>query len=143
MALNANILIRPMTVEDYTQVHELWSSVEGLHLSDNDSRPNISRYLLRNPGLSLVALDSQKLCGAILCGHDGRWGILRHLAVDNAYRRRGIGRNLVDGCLSNLKAAGYTSAVALVTTGNNQALRFWIANGWKQYNSFPLGKDIL
>ncbi|TLN13669.1 N-acetyltransferase, partial [bacterium] len=72
---------RPMTIDDYDEIIELWKTTEGVGLSDADSRRGINLFLQRNPNLSVVARDEDKLVGAVLCGHDGRRGYLHHLAV--------------------------------------------------------------
>ena len=47
--------IRPMEIEDYDLVMELWRESDGIVLSDTDEREPMQRFLRRNPGLSLVA----------------------------------------------------------------------------------------
>ena len=44
-----------MTIQDYDAVLALWQSVDGMGLSDADSREGIGRYLARNPGMSFTA----------------------------------------------------------------------------------------
>ena len=90
------IVIRSMTIDDYDEVYQLWESTEGLVLTDADSKPVVANYLDRNPDISQVALDGTRIVGAALCGHDGRRGLLHHLAVLADYRGKGIGRRIVD-----------------------------------------------
>src|SRR5215471_7566390 len=78
--------IREMTSEDYDQAYRLWTECKGLCIGDDDARDRIELYLRRNPGLCFVALSEGDLVGTILCGHDGRRGILRHLAVKQEHR---------------------------------------------------------
>ena len=54
VALN-QVKVRIMEITDYDLVIDLWKSIEGIGLSDADSKGNIKRFLHRNPGLSLVA----------------------------------------------------------------------------------------
>ena len=69
-----SIHIREMDITDYERVYAMWQACEGIGLSDADSKEGISRFLERNPGLSFVALEGDKIAGAALCGHDGRRG---------------------------------------------------------------------
>jgi putative acetyltransferase len=124
------LAVAEMTIEDFAEVHALWEKCEGVGLDDLDTRENIGKYLDRNPGLSFVARDGGKLVGAVLCGHDGRRGYLHHLAVAHEYRRRGIGKALVDRCLSGLKSIGIQKCNIFVFGENDDALAFWVKDGW-------------
>ena len=77
-----DIVIRPMTPEDYDQVHRLWMSIRGFGIrSIDDSREDIERFLKRNPTTSVVAARGEKIVGSILCGHDGRQASFYHVCV--------------------------------------------------------------
>jgi len=76
-----NYPIRNMWLDDYESVYRLWSTSEGMSLDEDDNRDGIALYLRRNPKSCFVALDGKEIIGAVLCGHEGRRGILRHLAV--------------------------------------------------------------
>ncbi len=124
------IEIRAMRIADYDAVLSLWKVTEGVGLSKADERGAIERYLDRNPGMSFVALDGQKVVGAVLAGHDGRRGLLHHLAVSPSYRRLGIGRSLVDRCLLALKAEGIDKTHLFVFQTNSSGREFWRQIGW-------------
>ena len=90
-----------MQIEDYEQVYALWLTISGFAIrSVDDSKEGVERFLQRNPGISVVAEEDGKIVGAILCGHDGRRGCLYHVCVDPAYRRRGIGKDMVVHCMN-------------------------------------------
>jgi putative acetyltransferase len=122
--------IQTMTPDHYDQLTALWTSSEGVGLSETDSEENISRYLVRNPGLSFVAFENNQLIGAVLCGHDGRRGYIHHLAIANTHRHKGIGRSLVSRCIKALRAAGIDKCHLFVFTTNHDAQVFWIKTGW-------------
>ncbi len=61
-----------MEITDYEQVIDLWKEINGLKIRDADSFEGIKKYLLRNPGLSFVAKDEDKIVGTIMSGHDGK-----------------------------------------------------------------------
>ena len=104
---STSINIRPMTADDYDEVADLWRNTEGIGLDEHvDAREGIAGYLARHPGLSFVARQEGRIVGAVLCGHDGRRGYLHHLAVAAAWRRKGIGRALVEACLTGLGSVG-------------------------------------
>lgn len=124
------LAIGPMGLDDYDDMMALWRESEGVGLSGADSRDGVAAFLAHNPGLSLVARDEGRLVGAVLCGHDGRRGYLHHLAVAPEYRRRGIGRALVDGCLARLAAIGIEKCHIWVYAANGDGAAFWSAIGW-------------
>lgn len=129
--------IRPMQAADYDEVYSFWKLTEGIGLSKADSREGITVYLERNPGLSLLAWwipdeadGIPELAGTVLCGHDGRRGLLHHLAVKEKYRRMGIGRKLVDGCLQGLRCQGIDKCHLFVFNYNEGGREFWKTLGW-------------
>lgn len=122
--------IREMTCADYDQAYRLWTECPGLCLGDDDTRPRIELYLRRNPGLCFAAVSEGKLVGTVLCGHDGRRGILRHLAVQQEHRRKGIARALINVGLSALANSGIKKCNLFVEDHNPDGLRFWEHLGW-------------
>lgn len=127
------ITIRPMVIEDYEAVYRLWISTPGMGLNTvDDSRDGIARYLRRNPGLSFVAMDGKELAGVILCGHDGRRGIIHHTAVRPELRRRGIGKALADAAAEALRREGIAKAWLVVFRKNEAGNAFWEELGFAE-----------
>jgi len=119
------IEIRVFRAEDHAQAWSLWASSEGVGLSSADSFENVSRFLERNPALSYVAVDGQTVVATILCGHDGRRGLIHHLAVAPAYRRNGLGRALVARSLAALRQDRIEKCHLLVFRENASGRTFW------------------
>jgi ribosomal protein S18 acetylase RimI-like enzyme len=117
--------IRIMSMDDYDGAHRLWSAAEGMSLGEEDSRDGIALYLRRNPNSCFVALDGAEILGVVLCGHEGRRGILRHLAVKRDYRKRGIATSLVRACFDALSAEGIKKCNIFVMDDNEAGLEFW------------------
>jgi ribosomal protein S18 acetylase RimI-like enzyme len=122
--------IRQMTMADYAGAYALWKKAEGLCLEESDSAEAIAIYLKRNRGLCFVACDGDRIVGTLLCGHDGRRGVLRHLTIDKSHRHNGIARAMIDRTLPALAKAGIAKCNAFVLDANVQALRFWDHLGW-------------
>ena len=94
---------RLMTIGDYEAAYDLWIKCgNGLNNKD-DSYEGIEKYLKRNPSTSYVAVLDEKVVGVILCGHDGRRGIIQHACVSPDCRRMGIGKKLVDLAVKAVK----------------------------------------
>lgn len=131
------VRIRPMTAADYDGVWALWMSCKNMGFNDlDDSREGIERLLNRNPNTCLVAEIGGALAGVILAGQDGRRGYIYHMAVAEAFRRRGVGTQLVDSCLAALRAVGIHKAALLVFRRNDAGNAFWEKQG------FALREDV-
>ena len=128
-----DIAFRPMTIEDYSEVLALWREVEhmGLH-DDADSREGIGRFLDRNPGMSFVAVARGRIVGAALGGHDGRRGSITHLAVAKDFRRRGVGRRIVDACVKAFREAGLHGCICMAYVENELGRTFWKDLEWRE-----------
>jgi len=131
-----DIEIREMSIQDYEQAVELWNRMDGLALSEADSKERIEAYLLRNEGLSFVAAAKERIVGTILCGHDGRRGFIYHVAVSPDYRGRKLGNRLVEKSLEQLKVQGIDKCHLFVLEDNALGGKFWSAVGWQKRNGF-------
>lgn len=132
---------REMTPADYEPVMELWNSAPGVRASE--TREEFARILLRNAGLSSVALLGDRLVGAVFCCHDGRRGYLYHLAVAGDARRRGIARELVDRSLEGLAREGIPRCSIFLIADNEDGAAFWKQTGWRERTDLKLmAKDL-
>ena len=127
---------RLMTIDDYEAAYDLWIKCgNGLNDKD-DSREGIEKYLKRNPNTSYVAVLDEKVVGVILCGHDGRRGIIQHACVSPDCRRRGIGKKLVDLALDALEEEGINKVLLVAFKKNEGGNAFWESQG------FTLREDL-
>ena len=125
--------IRVMNIKDYDRVYALWTGTPGMGMRSLDDSPaGIGRFLDRNPASCFVAEEGGFLNGAILCGHDGRRGYIYHAAVHPDFRRRGIGRALVQSALQALETEGILKAALVVFETNESGNRFWESVGFSQ-----------
>jgi ribosomal protein S18 acetylase RimI-like enzyme len=126
-----DIQFREMLIDDYNEVFTLWDDSNGIGLSSSDTRDDILKFLERNSGLSFVAKENSNLVGAVLCGTDGRRGYIHHLAVKRAFRGQGIGRELIDHCITALISIGIQKCHLFVFNENIDAIVFWKSIGWE------------
>ncbi len=91
----------------------------------DDSREGIAVFLNRNPQTCFVAAEEEKIVGAIMVGSDGRRGYIYHTAVHPDYRRRGIGKALVERALQALKEIGIHKVAMVVFRSNLDGNLFW------------------
>ena len=124
--------IGAFTESDYDEALALWKRTPGMGISEADSRERIVAFLTRNEGISFAARwrEGGALVGTILCGSDSRRGYLYHLAVDERYRKRGIGTALAERALAALKASGVDKCHLMVIAGNEVGADFWRSRGW-------------
>jgi ribosomal protein S18 acetylase RimI-like enzyme len=138
-----NYSFREMTISDYERVLALWQRNAGLDLSDADSREGIYTFLVRNPGLCFVCDEGERLIGTILCGHDSRRGYLYHLAVDEARRKQGLGRQLTQMSLDALCRLGIAKCHLFVYRDNEDAELFYDRMGWQKRTTLDIfSKDV-
>lgn len=124
-------MIRTMKAGDYEGVYSLWMSIKGFAMrSIDDSREGVERFLARNPGTSVVALEDGKIVGAVLCGHDGRRGCMYHVCVHEDYRMRGIGKAMVVFAMEALKREKISKISLIAFTENDVGNAFWNRIGW-------------
>ena len=125
--------LRTMTPADYDGVRELWMSIKGFAMrSIDDSREGVEIFLKRNPTTSVVAEVDGKIVGAILCGHDGRYGHMYHVCVKKEYRRHGIGKQMVIFCMRALQEEHVNKVALIAFTSNDVGNAFWHKVGWKE-----------
>ena len=122
--------IDDLTAADYEPALALWNAAPGVRA--NESREEFGRILARNEGLSAAARAGGRLVGAVLACHDGRRGYLYHLAVDPAWRRRGIAQQLVERCLAKLAGEGIARCSIHLIAGNEDGAAFWKQTGWRE-----------
>jgi ribosomal protein S18 acetylase RimI-like enzyme len=134
-----SIQLRAMTAADIPAAHQLWQATDGVEVGDGDSPEDLARYLKRNPGLSTVALENDRMVGAVLCSHDGRRGFIYHMAVAAECRGRGIGQAIMKRSLAALKAEGIPRVLLLVAADNEGGRKFWLKTGWEE---MPFAKSM-
>ncbi len=140
-------LIRTMMIEDYEEVSALWHSIKGFAIrSLDDSREGIEKFLKRNPATSVVAIEDNRIVGAILCGHDGRRACFYHVCVAPDYRRKGIGADMVEAALKALKEEGISKVNLIAFATNELGNAFWQELGWTKredlnYYDFTINEE--
>ena len=135
--------ILAMQIADFEEVEKLWRNTEGIGLNESDTRSNIALYLERNPGMSFVARQNSELAGAVLCGHDGRRGYLHHLAVARDHRGRGIGKSLLNQCMTQLGRVGISRCNIFVYANNAEGEAFWVHHGWNKRSDLCMMQRVV
>ena len=125
-------MIKVMTINDYEELFELWQNTANMGLrSLDDSKEGISCFLKRNPNTNFVVYEDGQLVGAILCGHDGRTGCFYHVCVNEAYRNRGIGKQMATAAMRALQSEQINKVNLIAFKKNELGNQFWQEEGWK------------
>jgi ribosomal protein S18 acetylase RimI-like enzyme len=137
------MIIRPFRPSDFGEARALWEASDGVGLSSADEPDAVRAFLERNPGLSFVATDPG-VVGTILCGHDGRRGLIHHLVAAPSHRRRGVATALLQHGLEALRREGIAKCHLLVYRTNEAGLAFWRKVGADERTTlslFSIGTD--
>jgi len=120
-----------MLFSDYEKVYDLWINTPGMGLNSiDDSEAGIEKYLRRNPNTCFVAEDDRSIIGVILSGHDGRRGLIYHMAVKVSERAQGIGNTLLEHAIAALKNEGIAKIYIMVFKNNITGNTFWEKRGF-------------
>ena len=141
MRIPANIrsLIFP---DDYVPVVELWKrSGPGIQVGRSDTSEEVAKKIRRDSNLFLVADLHGEIIGAAIGGFDGRRSMIYHLAVDEEYRRQGVGKALMETLENRLQEMGCLRSYVMVRK-DNAAAQFYEKQGWQPLDISVFGKDL-
>jgi ribosomal protein S18 acetylase RimI-like enzyme len=119
--------MREFQSSDFDRVRRLWTDC-GLRPTLGDELEDLADLL--HPQLFVVGVDSGLLVAALLATFDGRRGWLNHLAVDPAYRRRGLATLLVRDVERRLRALGCRKVNLLIEPDNLSVQQFYETLGY-------------
>jgi ribosomal protein S18 acetylase RimI-like enzyme len=121
----AAVTIRDFRMEDYEAVLDLWGEA-GLPFrpQGRDARHRVAAELTGGRAVFLVAEVEDRPVGVVLGTHDGRKGWVNRLAVNPAFRRRGIATTLVRELETRLEALGLDVIAALIESEDQASLGF-------------------
>ncbi len=86
-----------------------------------------------DPGFAVFLTEDEKIIGMAVLGADRREktvGHVHHFFVTASHRGQGFGGLLDDYARATLRRAGFVRARLNVTTRNDRAIRFYLAQGW-------------
>ena len=126
--------IRKMRISDYAAVKQLWLDCD-LTEEPEDDLSAVAALLNCPQAAGFVAEEKDRITGAVLCGTDGRYGYIHHLAVQKENRRSGAGRNLVAACTTFLQCR---HILVMVRKENKQADIFWSHLTFSQANGLHI-----
>ena len=136
--------IRPFHDADEPQVIALWRRVLPDPAPHNDPAASIRRKRAVGRELFLVAEDagSGTVSGTVMGGYDGHRGWVYSVAVDPAYRRRGVGSAMVRRLEALLKELDCPKVNLQVRASNAGTVAFYEKLGYGVEGHVSLGKRL-
>jgi ribosomal protein S18 acetylase RimI-like enzyme len=92
----------------------------------------------RNPNLSVLAQESGHIVGTVLGSFDGRRGYIQKLVVHKEYRRKGLGKRLIEEVTRRLHDAG---ALYIPLSVEEELVPLYEKAGFKKTNQTPVSKS--
>lgn len=137
-----DLIIRPFQLSEEEEVVALWE-VCRLLVPWNDPRRDIQRKLEVQPELFLVGYLDGKLVASVMAGYEGHRGWVNYLAVHPDYRRRGIGKQMMERVEELLLGLGCPKINLQVRTTNREVISFYQEIGFKDDDVIGLGKRLI
>jgi ribosomal protein S18 acetylase RimI-like enzyme len=134
--------IRQYLPQDQNAVIEVWRKCN-LTRSWNNPEMDIKRKLKVNPELFLVGVIGNRVVATVMGGYEGHRGWVNYLAVEPAYQKKGLGRQLMSEIENKLKAMGCPKLNLQVRIGNHEALVFYEKIGYKNDDVISMGKRLI
>lgn len=146
MSTDPTLSIRCFDANDTEAVITLWQQAfpEYRDVTRPQRNPHLSiaNKMATQPDLFFVALLGERLVGTVMGGYDGHRGWLYSLAVDEAWRRRGIGARLVAHVEQALTARGCPKLNLQILSAKDELRAFYEALGYRADPVISLGKRL-
>ncbi len=114
-----------MKTSDYEEVIAVWKAA-GLHLEPvSDSHRMVEKTLKMSPESCFVAMDKEKIVGAVIGAFNGRRVWIYHLGVLPLYQHKGIGSALIKSIEKASKIVGSPKISLAVTCDNVNVVGFY------------------
>jgi ribosomal protein S18 acetylase RimI-like enzyme len=138
-----NLEIRPYLEKDEARVIALWEEVFPDSPPWNVPKDDIARKLKVQRELFFVADINGEIIGTAMAGFDGHRGWIYSLAVDEEYRKQGIGKALMKRVEKDLRAIGCTKLNLQVRSSNSGVVQFYKNLGYNIEDRVSMGKRLV
>lgn len=134
-------MVEPLDAADADAAVALWVQA-GLTRPWNDAAGDFLRAVAGPASVVLGIRDGDGLAGAAMVGDDGHRGWVYYLAVADAARGRGLGRELMAAAEAWLGARGCPKVQFMVRTDNDTVLDFYDHLGYAHQDVVVLGRRL-
>ena len=126
--------IRTLSIVDYEDMVDLWSRTKlPCKPKGRDSKEAVSKEIKSHPDFFLGAFEDGRLIGTAIISCDVRKGWINRLAVDVAYRNRGIAKALISESERILRKNGMHLFCALIETPNIASQELFEKSGYVKH----------
>ncbi len=122
------------------QVVALWRDVFGYDAPRNSPSLAIDKKMAVKDGLLFVAMEGNAVVGTAMAGYDGHRGWLYSMAVLPAYRRKGLGAELVAHAEKALCELGCMKVNLQLLASNESTAAFYKRLGYTIEPRVSMGK---
>lgn len=134
--------VREFREADRPGVVDLWARVFPDDKPRNAPGPMLDRKLAMSDGLVWVAEADGEIVGVVMAGYDGVRGWIYHLAVDEAYRRRGIASALMRAAETELAHRGCPKVNLQVMGDNSSVVALYKRLGFSVEDRISMGRVL-
>lgn len=139
---DARFVIRPYREADEVALIDLWRAAFSEEPPWNDPATDIRRKLGVQRELFLVAEIDAALAGAVMAGFDGHRGWIHRMSVAALFRRRGLGRALMEAAERRLREIGCSKINLQVRASNQEVVAFYASLGYSIEERISMGKGL-
>ena len=125
--------LRTIAFSDYDQLIPFWR--ENYFVSEMDSAERFKLFLEKNPDLSVLIEENERIIGSALGSFDGRRGYIQKVVTSKELRKRGIGKQLMNEVIKRLRKLG---VLYIPINVENELVGFYEKNGFKRTEQTPM-----
>jgi GNAT superfamily N-acetyltransferase len=140
MAREIDPVVIQLSPENHAEVIELWQR-SGLHIrpEGRDSPEAFARQTAAGVQTLLGIRDQGNLVAVVIATHDSRKGWINRLAVDPAYRRRGLALRLIRASEEHFLSIGIEVWAVLIEDWNTASLVLFRKAGYALADNITYG----
>lgn len=132
--ISDNIIIREFNLSDYDTLIDLWNQAKLPYKpKGRDAKGNINEELKKGCASILIAEQNNIAIGTVFATHDGRKGWINRLAVVPEFRKKGIGKLLVEKAEKILNDKGIGIIACLIEEYNQTSFETFQKLGYVKF----------
>ncbi len=136
-----DLQVRSFEHGDEIAVVKMWDNC-GLIVPWNNPHLDIERKLKVAPDMFLVGCLNGRIIATVMAGYEGHRGWINYLAVQPEFRRKGLGRRMMQEAENRLRTAGCPKINLQVRRSNVSVIDFYKAIGFETDDVISLGKRL-
>lgn len=134
-------MIEELAPEEASASVALWTQA-GLTRPWNDATGDFLRAVAGPASVVLGIRENGQLIGSAMVGHDGHRGWVYYLAVADAARGRGLGRELMSAAEAWLVERGMPKIQFMVRSDNDAVINFYDHLGYTKQDCVVVGRRL-